>query len=675
MLRGQRSRQAKGSWSTRDSAQILGWVSYRRRRHWRSTRPLRLRRRPSFEPVSVVEGEFFRQPGFDVRVSVLGLVVVTVFAVLVLRLWSLEVIQGPRFAHAVQAQAFRTVYLPLARGPVLDRSRRLLVGTTGRVVITADAATLGTVDEHGRWRPTSLGLSRLKKLGRLAHVPTWKLIAAVRRSVRRTPFTPAIVIPRPPEVLAAYLDERASAWRGVGTAVIPQRWYPRGGLGSEFLGLLGEVSPSQLQTRRYLTARPGQIVGQTGVEATYDRLLDRGLRTAHVPVDARGKVVGPLRYLPVRRGARALQLTIDVRVQRAAERAIRDGIVFAHRAGHPDADAGAAVVMNPWDGSIYALASVPNFDESRAARDPGYATGLLHSPATPLLNRATQGLYPTGSTFKPLVAEAALADGLITPNSIIPCTGSLKVGNIVFHNVEPAINASLNLEQALAISCDTWFYRLGTMFYARQQSTGALGMQRWAQALGLGHPTGIDLSGEYGGVVPTPEWLRRRFRDPLQRIWYEGYSVNLSIGQGYLAVTPLQLAVAYSALANRGIVVRPHVGRAILTPGGKRLSLRFRPRRRLHLVDANAIRQGLYDAAHAPDGTSASIFGSFPVPISGKTGTAQTPTGSDDSWYASWAPTQRPRIVVVVLVEHGGFGVEAAAPAAREIYSSFFRTR
>jgi len=213
----------------------------------------------------------------------------------------------------------------------------------------------------------------------------------------------------------------------------------------------------------------------------------------------------------------------------------------------------------------------------------------------------------------------------------------------------------------------------GDWFYARQASTGALDMQRRAMRLGLGHPTGLDVPGEYGGLVPTPGWLRRTFRDPAQRIWYEGYSVNLSIGQGYLAVTPLQLAVAYSALANGGTVVRPHVARAVLSGAGRVLRrLRFRPRRRLHLVDARAIRQGLYDAAHAGTGTSTSIFGSFPTPVAGKTGTAQTPTGSDHSWYASWAPAFHPRVVVVVLIEHGGFGAEAAAPAAREIYSAFF---
>jgi len=171
--------------------------------------------------------------------------------------------------------------------------------------------------------------------------------------------------------------------------------------------------------------------------------------------------------------------------------------------------------------------------------------------------------------------------------------------------------------------------------------------------------------------VPTPGWLKRTFRDPAQQIWYEGYSVNLSIGQGYLAVTPLQLAVAYSALANGGTIVRPHVGRALVTSSGRVLRrLRFPARGRVRLKDVWAIRQGLYDAAHV--GTSAAVFSSFPIPVAGKTGTAQTPTGSDHSWYATWAPYGHPRVVVVVLIEHGGFGAEAAAPAAKEIYSAFF---
>jgi penicillin-binding protein 2 len=677
MFTGQRMRRDSRPVSPgRRALARVEWVSVRvrrSRRRWGVVAPLLVRSRPIVEPVSTVQRGFFASPRFYVRVGALGIVTMTLFAVLLLRLWSLQLVQGTRFAHVAQAQTFRTVHFPTARGAIVDRSGRLLVGTSGHLVVTADAATLGATDSHGRWFPSAAGRHRLARLARLAHVPTRRLISAVRRSLRRSPFAPAVVVAHPSRALAFFLDERESAFHGIQASVVPERWYAAGPFGSEFLGLLGEVSRPELHARRYRGSQPGQIVGQSGVEASYDRVLDRGLGTARVPVDARGRIVGPLYPLPVRRGARALQLTIDLRLQRVAERAIRDGIEFAHRAGHLDADAGAAVVMNPWSGALYALASYPSFDEQRAATDPAYFASLFHASATPLLNRATQGLYPTGSTFKPIVAEAALASGLISPYSTLPCTGSLTVGNIIFHNVEPAINATLNLDQALAISCDTWFYRLGTMFYARQAATGALDMQRWAHLLGLGHPTGIDVPGEYGGVVPTPGWLRRTFQDPAERIWYEGYSVNLSIGQGYLAVTPLQLAVAYSALANGGTVVRPHVARAILTPNGRALRrLRFPPRRRLHLTSADGIRQGLYDAAHAAGGTSAAIFGSFPVAVAGKTGTAQTPAGSDHSWYASWAPAWNPRVVVVVLIEHGGFGAEAAAPAAREIYSAFF---
>ena len=632
-----------------------------------------VRPRPTAEPVSVAERDYFHRPAFHVRVGAVGLVAVTLFAILFLRLWSLEVIQGRQFAHAAQAQTFRTVYFPTARGPIRDRAGRLLAGTTGAVVVSADPPTLGTISSHGRWAPSALGRARVRRLARVAHVSSRSMLAKIHRSVRRSPFAPAVVIARPTRALAFYLDERARAFPGFSVTVLPSRWYPRGAIGAEFLGLLGEVNARQLRAHTYGAARLGQIVGQSGVEATYDHVLDGGLAASRVHVDASGRIVGPLRAVPHRSRARGLQLSIDLRLQRAAMRAIQDGIAAAHGAGHPDANAGAAVVMNPWNGEIYALASYPDFDQRRAAADPGYMSSLFRTPGSPLLDRATQGLYPTGSTFKPIVAEAALASGLITPWSSLPCTGSLTVGNIVFHNVEPAINASMNLEQALTISCDTWFYRLGTMFYARQAATGALDMQRWAHELGLGRRTGIDVPGEYGGVVPTPGWLRRAFRTPAQRIWYEGYSVNLAIGQGYLAVTPLQLAVAYSALANGGTVVRPHVARAILSGHGTVVRrLRFRPRRRVHLTDVDAIRSALFSAAHSADGTSAAVFGSFPVPVAGKTGTAQTPFGSDHSWYASWAPAGAPRVVVVVLIEHGGFGVESAAPAAREIYSAFF---
>jgi penicillin-binding protein 2 len=634
-------------------------------------RPAVQRARLGVEPVAVVKAGFHGSADFYVRLGVLGILALTAFGVLALRLWSLQVIQGPRLAGLATRQAVRTIELPAPRGGIFDARYRPLAGTAGTVALAAETTLLGSLDGHGRWRPDDAGRLRLRQVARLTHIPAATLIRRITRAEFRSPYSPAIIVPRIPRELADFVDERQAAFSGIHVVALPGRDYPQGSFGSEFLGLLGEISPAQLRQRSHRWDRPGQLIGQSGAEATYDSVLNGGLARARVVVDAQGRPLGPGHLVRVPPSPRQLQLTIDARLQRMAERGIRDGIRFAHEAGHPDAHAGAAVVINPRDGSLYALASYPHFDQVRAAADPGYLQRLLGSNGA-LLNRATQGLYPAGSTFKPIVAEAALAGRLITPSSILPCTGSLQVGNVVFHNVEAGINASLNLPQALSISCDTWFYRLGEQFYWRQRD-GDLGIQRWARRLGLGHPTGLDLPGESAGIVPTPAWLRRTFRRPWERIWYEGYSVNLSIGQGYLAITPLQLAVAYSALANGGTVVRPHVGKAILDPDGRPIRrLRFRPARHLRLVGSSAIRDGLVAAAHSAGGTSSAIFGDFPIRIAGKTGTAQVPSGSDDSWYASWAPAYNPKVVVVVLIEHGGFGAEAAAPAAKEIYSSFF---
>jgi penicillin-binding protein 2 len=384
-----------------------------------------------------------------------------------------------------------------------------------------------------------------------------------------------------------------------------------------------------------------------------------------------GRIAGPLEHVGLGKAPPTLQLTIDARLQRVAEKAVRDGIALAHANGRYDSEAGAAVVMNPWTGAIYALASVPGFNQVAAANNPHYRNSLYKNQSRnpPLLDQATQGLYPTGSTFKPIVAEAALSEGLITPYSPLLCSGSFTIGGFTFHNVEAGVYSTMSLPTALAESCDTWFYRLGDLFYVRAGSQGT-GIQRWAHMLGLGHRTGVDLPGEMGGVVPTPAWLRKTYHQQ----WYEGQTINLSIGQGYLAVTPLQLAVAYSALANGGTVVRPHVAGAVLR-GESVQPLRFKPTRKLKLTDTWAIRDGLYQAAHSPTGTSSAIFSSFPVTVAGKTGTAQAPFGNDHSWYASWAPAYNPKVVVVVLIAHGGFGAEAAAPAAREIYQAYFHVK
>jgi penicillin-binding protein 2 len=621
---------------------------------------------PLVEPVSSAEAPFHHSAAFYVRVGGLAAVALALLGVLALRLWSLQVLRGPKYEQLASRQAYRTVDLPGPRGAIVDAKGRLLAGTNGRLVVTADPGTLGSLEADGGWQASQDGLAQLQRVSRLSRVPLSTLVERVEHAVVRSPFAPAVVLPHPSRALAFYLAERAKRYRSFRLAALPSRNYPQGGLGSEFLGLLGEVSPEQLATAEYAHARAGETVGQSGVEAMYDRRLNGGFTRARLPVDSQGRIVGPLTGPRSAKPLPTLHLTIDARIQRAAERAIRDGIELAHGNGHTDATAGAAIVMNARTGALYALASYPDYNQLLAARAPGYYTRLLRAdPAhSKLINRATQGLYPVGSTFKPIVAEAALAAGLISPWTQLLCSGSFTIGGFTFHNVEAGVYSYMPLPTALAESCDTWFYRLGERFYLRQEAGEGLAMQQWARMLGLGGRTGLDLPDEAAGIVPTPRWLQRTWHQN----WYEGQSINLSIGQGYLAVTPLQLAVAYAALANGGRVVTPHVAAAL----GSRV-LHFPARRHVKLRDVWAIRNGLFAAAHAPGGTSASVFGNFRVPVAGKTGTAQAPSGSDHSWYASWAPAGHPQVVVVVLVEHGGFGAQAAAPAAREIYSAFFR--
>jgi penicillin-binding protein 2 len=640
--------------------------STREEREHRVTTPLW----PRAEVLTKVPTGFFGSADFLGRVGILGALALAAFAVLGLRLWSLQTIQGGKLRLQGVAEATRAVTLPGARGAIIDAEGRPLAGTNGALDVTADPQTLGTRTATG-WVPSLEGEQLLRRLASVSHTSLGTLVTRIRDDVIQDPFAPAIVLNAVSEPLAAYLSERERAYRGLSVTPLPSRSYPQRGLGGTFLGLLGQLSPAEITSGTYPWAKAGEAVGQSGVEATYDKVLNGGLVKGMVRVDAAGREVSPIAWIGATHRPATLQLTISSRLQRAADRALRYGIEQAHRAGYADANGGAAVVMNPRTGAIEALASSPELNQKAAADDPAYLARLLRAPggASPLFDPATQGIYPLGSTFKPVVAEAALSAGLITPWSTLPCVGSLTVGGIVFHNVETWINASLTLPQALEISCDTWFYRLGEDFFSRQLE-GDFGIQTWANLFGFGHATGLDIPGESAGVVPTPGWLGKT----LHQQWYEGDSVNLSIGQGFLEATPLQLAVAYSTLANGGTVVRPHVGEAVIE-NGQRTRLAFPPVRRLKLRDLWAIRQGLYLAAHGASGTSAAVFGNYPIAVDGKTGTAQTPTGSDDSWYASWAPAGNPKVVVVVLIEHGGFGADAAAPAARQIYDAIFHLK
>jgi penicillin-binding protein 2 len=578
------------------------------------------------------------------------------------------VLHGRQYSQEAHQQAYRTVDLVGPRGAILDDRGHLLAGTTGHLVVDADAASLGSRDEHGRWSPSPAGLREIRRLARFAGLRKGALVRQIAHDVLQSPFAPAVVIPHPRAALANYLLERGDPFPGFKVEAEASRSYPLGAFGASFLGLLGQVSQHELKSGAYKSAQPGELVGQSGVEAAYDSILNAGFEKARIAVDSLGRIAGQLVY-PQQKKPPTLQLSIDTNLQRATEKAILDGMADARTAGYSPTG-GSAVAIDPYTGAVKAIASYPTFNQKLAAEKNKYLVGLYHNPADPTLNRAIAGVYPTGSTFKPIISEAALSAGIISPYTQQLCTGSFTLGNHTFFNVERGAFESMDLPTALAQSCDTWFYRLGDRIWgANPKAEGKL-IQHWASLLGLGQTPQIDLTGASAGYLPTPG----PYWDKLEGYpWTEGQTINLSIGQGALQVSPLQLAIAYSALVNGGTVLRPHVAEAVIRNGVKHL-LPFKPVRRLKLTDTWAIKQGLYEAANTPSGTSFSVFNGFLPKVAGKTGTAEAPPRDDHSWYASWAPYNHPKLLVVVQIEHGGFGADAAAPAAKEIYQAYFHS-
>jgi penicillin-binding protein 2 len=619
--------------------------------------PRNLPRGRRLQPYSRADAPYFRSAGFYLRVGGLAIVVAAGLSLLLLRAWSIQVLHGKQYAKAAHRQAYRTVDLLGARGAIVDDSGQLIADTTWHVAIDADAASLGSRDAHGRWHPSALGLRELRRLSRLTGKRRSALVTRIEHDVLHSPFAPAVVIRHPSAALTAYVQERPWKFPGFKVQAEAVRSYPQGAFGSEFLGLLGQKSKG---------TEPGEIVGTSGVEAAYDAILNKGFVQAKVPVDSLGRIAGALR-VPRQKQPPTLQLSIDMRLQRAAQNALVYGMQQSRLNGYSPTGASAVAIV-PSTGAIKALVSYPTFNQKLAADSPAYLGRLYkETTTTPTLNRAIGGGYPTGSTFKPIIAEAALSAGIITPSTSLLCSGSYALGDTIFHNVEAGINEYMSLPTALEQSCDTWFYRLGAAVWGHDpQAQGTL-IQQWARKLGLGSEPPIDLTGATTGYLPGPgRTFERRFGFP----WTEGQTINLAIGQGALQVSPLQLAVAYSTLVNGGKVVRPHVGEAVIR-NGVRSVLPFKPVRKVHLSPyTSAIRQGLYAAAHGSAGTSTSVFGTFPIPVAGKTGTAEPDPVS--SWYASWAPFDHPKLVVVVNIEHGGYGAQAAAPAAKRIYQAYF---
>jgi len=620
-------------------------------------------------------------PQLALRVAVLGALALAAFAILFLRLWSLQVLSGEEYLNASQNNELRLIRVEAPRGPILDRHGRVVVSN---VAGTAVELWVADLPSDGRYRI-------IRKLAAVLDVSPRSIAKQVEER-RFDPLTPIVVKTAVGEEQVDYLYEHQADFPGVEVVQIYLRGYPYSSLGAQIIGYTGEISPEELKRLRKDGYRAGDRVGKTGIEAAYDSYLRGQTGLAQITVDSLGRPQSERVLRKESRAGYALRLTLDMRLQRAAEQALQYGIDLAHQNEHWAANGGAIVALDPRDGAVLALASAPTFKPSTfvGRTDPEKIQALYSDPLNPLFNRATAGLYPPGSIWKPVTALAGMQEHVFSAYESIQCTPTAEYGldRQKFRNWNPFVNRPMILREALAESCDTYFYEIGNRFY-EGGSESRVRMQQWAQKFGFGGPTGLDVGGEEDGLVPTPEWRKKTFESDWDRAWNPGDSIQLSIGQKDLLVTPLQMASFYAMLANGGKIVTPHLVSNVEQPGGKgspRVVLRrfAPPPPRSAGVDPialAAVRDGMYAATHATSGTSAAVFASYPVPISGKTGTAEKvvplpgyPAGhlEDQSWWCGWGPSESARIVVCALIENGGHGSAAAAPAALKVFERFF---
>jgi penicillin-binding protein 2 len=672
------------------------------------------------------------------RVAILGTFALVMFAVIFFRLWFLQVLSGNKYLAQAKVNRVRNILIPAPRGEIFDRSGNLLVNSKRAIAVQISPAQLpvslqaNTNAQEARLvaHPPRRDVALYKRLARVLGMPERvrrclvpgfgahslsPIACLVARGFVQLSYANVTIATDVPSDVLYYLEERQPQFPGVSIEPVWLRTYPLHTVAAQLFGTVGPISPSELHDPRFKHLPANSIVGQSGLEWYYNRYLQGVDGKEQVQVNALGRAAGtvgqPIQPMP----GSNLRLSLDVNLQRAGEQALQTA-----DATIPNADGGAFVAMNPVNGEVYAMGSNPSFDPNVFTHPITQARyNQLFGAASnyPLLNRAMQTAGPTGSTFKPITATAALQSGAWTVGDVFDDTGQYCVSGQCRHNAGGAVDGVLDLTQAIKVSSDDFFYNLGVLTNDPAPRGGAL--QHWAWLYGIGHPTGIDVGGEVAGTLPDAAWRTKRNRleyecdnalgpfrytngqttsrvrhpgwhrgskhppggcglaDGTNRPWSVGDNENLAVGQGDVQVTPLQLAVAYSAIANGGNVVKPHLGFDIEQPDGT-LIQRIEPPPVRHLnIDPlylETIRQGLREAASQPGGTSFPVMGNFPEQVYGKTGTAQYVGQPDYSWYACFVPptaTSKP-IVVVVTIPRAGFGVQAAAPVAREILSQWF---
>ncbi|RMD86941.1 MAG: penicillin-binding protein 2 [Candidatus Dadabacteria bacterium] len=594
----------------------------------------------------------------SLRIKFCRWIVLAAFSILVIRLWYLQIFKGDYFRNLSENNRMRTVYIEAPRGIIYDRTGARLAAN--RPSFNVELVTEDCPDEKSTIR-------RLEKILGMEE----GFISRQNHDLnkRRKPFEPKILLRDVSRNTVAKILSRRFLLPGIIVSSVPTRQYIHGKLAAHLLGYIREISRVQLSKPAYKEYRAGDFVGQSGVEGRYEKIL-RGVRgLQRIEVNAVGARISEFEFEPERMG-NDIYLTIDHRLQKAAEEAL---------AGKK----GAVVALEPFTGEVLTMASAPSFNPNlfTAQISPNQWKKLTDKSQLRLTNRAIQGAYPPGSVFKLVMAAAALMEGVVKPNEKIHCGGYISFADRRYHCHKRSGHGDIDLYSAIVQSCDVYFYNLG-------QRLGIDRINQYARDFGLGSLTGIDLAGEVRGLVPSPQWKRHAFKEKERQIWYPGETLSVSIGQGALTVTPLQVAVAVSALVNGGWVMKPFVVKKIVSSDKEEIDV-FKPIRirKVHVSEGvlEIINKAMIGVVNDAKGTGhrAQLEG-FSVVVGGKTGTAQVVSLdnhgkeqhlNDHAWFAGFAPVEKPEIVVVALIENGGHGGVAAAPVVKKVMEAFFAGR
>ncbi|MBI3989839.1 MAG: penicillin-binding protein 2 [candidate division NC10 bacterium] len=564
--------------------------------------------------------------------------------ILLLRLWQLQILEGDRYYELSTQNRLRIRPVEAPRGFILDRNGEILVENkaTFDVLVTPEdipdleqaASIIGEVlemdPEEVRWR--------------------------IQEAAKVSPYQPFILRKAIDERTMVAVEERKLELPGVSLRVRPIRAYPIGGGAANLLGYVREVSRAQLEREEFQDLRPGASIGQAGIERSYDTFI-RGMDGGEqVEVDALGRVVRFLERLEPRSGYN-ISLTIDKRIQEAAEKAF-------------EGKAGSVVAINPKTGEVLAFVSRPSYDPNVFAQRLSLLEWqqLITDPNHPFQNRPLQASYPPGSVFKLITAIAALEKGAITPDTKFTCPGYFVLGNHRFECWKKGGHGTLNLYQAIAKSCNVYFYNVALR-------TGAQEIIRVAREFGLGEPLGIGLEEEAKGFLPSLDGGQP---------WYPGNTVMLGIGQGMVATTPFQLLSLVSGIANGGTIYRPAFVKQIVSLEGEvveEFSSQVLRKANVNPEVLAIIRRGMWGVVN--EGGTGGLAKLPRVEVAGKTGTAQVVRKmkgapkdlKDHAWFVAFAPYGDPTIALVVNVEHGGMGGQVAAPIGRAILEAAFKAQ